>query len=265
MELGLCIEMALTKLPFEQRFAAAARLGFKTVEMWFVKDLSWNGSPEDLAALAKAAGVRISNTVVGAPDGSLGGGLTNPAKREEWLARARLTLDFNKRAGIPATIVCTGNVVAGMTDAAMRQSVLDGLKATTQLAEAAGVTLLLEPLNTRWDHAGYFLTGSDAGAELCRAVGSERMKLLFDCYHMQTMEGDLVQHIRKNLDVIGHFHSAGVPGRNEIFKSEVDYRFLTAQIKAAGWDKLFALEFAPSMDDTDALRQTIDWLGGTTF
>ena len=94
----------------------------------------------------------------------------------------------------------------------MYQSVLDGLKATVALADKAGVTLLLEPLNTAYDHPGYWLAGSDRGAEICRKTQSPRMKLLFDCYHMQIMEGDLVRHIERNIDVIGHFHSAGGTG-----------------------------------------------------
>ena len=109
MKFGLCIEMAFLRLPFEQRLAAAAKAGFQYVEMWFV-DGSFSGKGEELAALAKKHGVAITNTVIGSPDGSIGGGLTDPNNRRTWLDRVRLTLDFNRAAGIPATIVCTGNL-----------------------------------------------------------------------------------------------------------------------------------------------------------
>ena len=260
MELGLCIEMALSKLPFADRLRKAAALGFKNVEMWLV-DGSYPGQPEALAAFAGKHGVAITNTVIGAPDGSIGGGLTNPANREQWLARAKLTLDFNKRANIPATIVCTGNVVPGMTSAAMLQSVMEGLKPTLDLAEKAGVTLLLEPLNTRYDHPGYLVDSSDQGAEICRNLKSRRMRLLFDCYHMQIMEGDLLKHIERNLDVIGHFHAAGVPGRNELFKGETNYPFVLAGIRRLGYRDVFGLEYQPSMDDEESLKQTLKHLG----
>ncbi|HPO12973.1 MAG TPA: TIM barrel protein [Candidatus Hydrogenedentes bacterium] len=251
MEFGLCIEMALTHLPFEQRLAKAAEIGFKNVEMWLVGD-NYKGTPEHLAEVAAKAGVRVTNTVIGPPDGSIGGGLTNPARREDWLARARMTFDFNKRANIPATIVCTGNTVDGMSDAEMEHSVLDGLKATVDLAEKEGITLLLEPLNLPYDHKGYWLDSSDRGADLVRRIGSKHFRLLFDCYHMQIMEGDLVNHIRRNLDTIGHFHSAGVPGRFEHYNGEINYPFLIAEIEKMGYTGIFGLEYQPSIKDQEA-------------
>jgi len=261
MELGLCIEMALTDRPFEQRLAAAAELGFKNVEMWFI-DLSYKGSGEDLARLARKHGVKMTNTVVGAPDGSIGGGLTDPRKRPQWLERTKMTLAFNCAAGIPATIVCTGNEIPGMSDAQMAVSVVEGLKATAELAEKAGATLLLEPLNTRYDHAGYWLAGSDRGADICRQVGSPRMKLLFDCYHMQIMEGDLLGHIHRNIDVIGHFHSAGVPGRHEHDDGEINYPFLLDRIESLGYKGVFGLEYAPTGGHEASLKRVRKYLGG---
>ncbi len=259
MDYGLCVEMALNDLAFEQRVQKAAEIGFKYVEMWFV-DMSFKGKPETLAAVAQKNNVKITNTVIGAPDGSIGGGLTDPGNRRQWLKRAEMTLDFNKAAGIPATIVCTGNVVPGMSEKQMHDSVLDGLKRTVEMARKRDVTLLLEPLNTPYDHEGYFLTGSDAGAEICRAIGSDRLKLLFDCYHMQIMEGDLVNHIKRNIDVIGHFHSAGVPGRHELYRGETNYPFLVEQIENMGYTGIFGLEYAPSIDHEESLKKTLEYL-----
>ncbi len=259
MKFGLCIEMAFNRLPFEQRLAEAAKAGLEHVEMWFA-DASYKGSPQDLAAMAKRYGVQITNTVIAASDGSIGGGLTDPRRREEWLARARMTIEFNKAAGIPATIVCTGNVVPGMSDEAMYASVVDGLKATLPLAEKAGVTLLLEQLNTRKDHAGYWLSSSDRSAEICRRIGSPYLRMLFDCYHMQIMEGDLLTHIRAHLDLIGHFHSAGVPGRHELYDGEVNYRFLARAIEDLGYKGVFSMEYAPTMDHAESVRKTLAYL-----
>ena len=259
MELGLCIEMALATLPFEQRIKKAADIGFKNVEMWFV-DMSFKGKPDELAKIAADSNIRITNTVIGAPDGSIGGGLTNPDNRRQWLDRAEMTIEFTKQAQIPATIVCTGNVIDGMNDEQMMQSVMDGLKPTVDMAEKAGVTLLLEPLNTAYDHPGYFLTSSNTGADICRKINSERMKMLFDCYHMQIMEGDLIKHIERNIDVIGHFHSAGVPGRNELYNGEINYPFVMSRIEKVGYKGIFGLEYEPSIDDEESLRQTLRYL-----
>ena len=251
--------MALSKLSFEERVKKATEFGFKNIEMWFV-DMSFKGSGEELEKIARENNVKITNTVIGAPDGSIGGGLTDPANREQWLERTLMTLEFNKAAQIPGTIVCTGNAVEGMNQEQMMQSVMDGLHATVELAEKADITLLLEPLNTTYDHPGYFLTSSDMGADICRKIGSKRLKLLFDCYHMQIMEGDLVNHIKKNIDVIGHFHSAGIPGRNELYNGEIDYPFVLKQIEQLGYKGILGLEYEPSIDDEDSLRKTLKYL-----
>jgi len=258
MELGVCVEMVLTDRSFEKRLQKVADLGVKNVEMWFV-DASFKGSPDTLAAMARKAGVRITNTVIGSPDGSVGGGLVDPASRAEWLARAKMTLAYTARAGISNTIVCTGNVVPGMSDAAMQAAVVEGLKPTVELAEKAGITLLLEPLNIR-NHPGYFVTTSDTGAAICRALGSKRMKLLFDCYHMQIMAGDLVAQISRNIDVIGHFHMAGVPGRHEIFNNEIDYRYVIGAIGQMGYRGVLGLEYMPTGDHAVSLKKTLDYL-----
>jgi hydroxypyruvate isomerase len=260
MKLGLCVEMALTKLPFERRFEKAAELGFEFVEMWFVKDFSYHGIAEKLAEIAGKNKVKITNTVIGSPDGSIGGGLTDPAKRMEWLDRAKTTIEFNKAANIPATIVCTGNIVKGMTDRQMMQSVMEGLRPTLEMAVKAGITLLLEPLNTTYDHPGYWLSSSDKGATICRKLNCPNMKLLFDCYHMQIMEGDIVKHIERNIDVIGHFHSAGVPGRHELYNSELNYPFVIGQIEQLGYKGVFGLEYTPSVDDVESLSKTLEYL-----
>jgi hydroxypyruvate isomerase len=259
MEFGLCIEMAFAELPFEERLKMAANLGFKNVEMWFV-DMSFREGPDELAKIADNNNVTITNTVIGSPDGSIGGGLTNPLNRSQWLQRAKMTIEFTKRANTPATIVCTGNVVQGLSEEQMMQSVLEGLMPTVEMAEKAGITLLLEPLNDRYDHPGYFLTSSDVGAEICRKIASPSMKLLFDCYHMQIMEGDLVRHIEQNIDVIGHFHSAGVPGRHELYNGETDYPFVLRRIESFGYKGVFGLEYQPSFDDEESVRKTLDYL-----
>ena len=257
MKLGLCLEMALTSLPFEGRVKTAARLGFKNVEIWWV-DSVFKGTPDQLAKLAQANGVTITNTVINAPDGSVGSGLTDPRKsKDAWLERARMTINYTKEAQIPNTIFLTGNRVPDLTDRQMLESVIEWTKPVVDMAEKAGVTLLLEPLNDKYDHPGHWLTSSDLGAEICRRIGSKRLRMLFDCYHMQIMEGDLVNHIKRNIDVIGHFHSAGVPGRHEVFIGETNYPFVLSQIEQLGYQGVFGLEFAPSMNDEVSLTQTL--------
>ena len=270
MKLGVCLEMFFTDRPFLDRIAAAGEAGYRFAEMWFTDMTFWgdktgmrSDDAKDAAkvrAAAEKAGVVLTNAVIGSPDGSLGGGLTHPANRKTWLARTDATLRFCKEAGIGAAIVCTGNRAPGLTDKRMRKSVVDGLKATVKKAERYGVDLWLETLNDKIDHPNYFLTSSDEGAALCREVNSPRLKLLFDCYHMQIMEGDLTGHLRKNLDVIGHVHSAGHPGRHELWLGETNYPFLVRQLEAMGYSGVFALEHMPTLEPSESLRRTLRFL-----
>lgn len=259
MELGLCIEMVFSKLPFRERLKKAAALGFKNVEMWFV-DMSFKGTADELARISDVNDVKITNTVIGAPDGSIGGGLTNPTNRSKWLERAKMTIEFTKNAQIPATIVCTGNEVEGTANEQIMESVMEGLKQTLEMAEKAGITLLLEPLNCKYDHPGYWLTSSDKAAEICRKLNSQYMKILYDCYHMQIMEGDVIRHIERNIDVIGHFHAAGVPGRHELYNGEINYPFVLLQIEKLGYNGVFGLEYEPSTDEAESVRRTVQYL-----
>ena len=268
MKLGVCLEMFFTDRPFPDRIAAAGQAGYRFAEMWFTDMTAWkDGMRKDDAkdpaagrAAAEKAGVVLTNAVIGSPDGGIGGGLTNPASRKQWLARTEQTLTFCNAAGIGAAIVCTGNVVEGKTIRQMRKSVVTGLEESAKLAEKHGVNLWLETLNDTIDHPGYFLTGSDDGAAICREIGSPRLKLLFDCYHMQIMEGDLCGHIRKNLDVIGHLHAAGHPGRHELWLGETNYPYLVEQIDAMAYSGVFALEYLPTIDPTESLRRTAAYL-----
>ena len=268
MKYGVCLEMQFHDRLFLDRIGAAGRCGIKFAEMWFT-DMTWYVKgmnkddvkhPDKVHAAAAKAGVTLTNAVIGSPDGSIGGGLTDARNRRTWLARAKDTLGFCREAGIGAAIICTGNVAKGIPLQRQRQNVLEGLKATAELAEKLKVNLWLEPLNDKIDHPDYFLTSSDEGAAFCREVGSPRLKLLFDCYHMQIMEGDLCGHIRRNLDVIGHFHSAGHPGRHELWLGETNYPAVIGEIKKAGYKGVFAFEYLPTLPPAQSLKRTLEYL-----
>ncbi|NLF32811.1 MAG: TIM barrel protein [Planctomycetes bacterium] len=256
LQFGLVLDTVFRDKPLHERMARVADAGLRNIELWLAEKLC--PDPADLARQAERAGLRVNSLVMCSPDGSVGGGLTDPARRPLWLARLRDCLDYAGGAGIRAGIVCTGNVVAGADPAATRRSVLEGLKASAELAEAAGVTLLLEALNTEVDHPGYWLTSADEGAALCREVGSPRVRLLFDCYHMRIMGGDVIPQIDRTIDTIGHFHVAGVPGRHEPFTGEMDYRPVFDHLRNCNWRGVAAFEYGPSLDDHgESLRRSI--------
>lgn len=150
----------------------------------------------------------------------------------------------------------------GLTDQEKYDSVLDGLKALAPLAEEAGVTLVLEPLNNLVDHAGYWLKHSDVGFELIRKVGSPNLKLLFDVYHQQVTEGNIIERITKNLDAIGHIHVADVPGRHQPGTGELNFKNIFGEIRHSGYDRYIGFEFAPTGDSQQAAGDALNLIKG---
>jgi len=113
------------------------------------------------------------------------------------------------------------------------------------------------------DHPGYYLDSSSEGAQIVRAIGSPSLKLLYDVYHMQIMEGNIIASIRRHADVIGHFHSAGVPGRHEHFETELNYPAILKAIEETGYEGCFGLEYQPAMQDhLDSLVRVREYLEG---
>jgi hydroxypyruvate isomerase len=128
-----------------------------------------------------------------------------------------------------------------------------------KLAEDNKVTVVLELLNSKVDHKDYMADHSAWGVELCKAVGSERLKLLFDIYHMQIMEGDIIRTIRKNHECFGHYHTGGNPGRNEIDETqELNYSAIMKAIVEVGYKGFVGQEFIPKQKDAlKSLAQAI--------
>jgi hydroxypyruvate isomerase len=126
-------------------------------------------------------------------------------------------------------------------------------------AEKAGVTVFMELLNSRVDHPDYMCDHTAWGVELCRRVGSERFKLLYDIYHMQLMEGDVIRTIQANARYIGHYHTGGVPGRHEIDETqELNYPAIMRAIQATGFTGFVAQEFVPAKDPLTSLRAAVE-------
>ncbi|MCK6475874.1 MAG: TIM barrel protein [Phycisphaerales bacterium] len=163
-----------------------------------------------------------------------------------------------KAAGIPNQIVFSGNR-DGMNDLEGLKNCAKGLKRLTPLAEQLGVTLVMELLNSKRDHKDYMCDRTPWGVNLVKEVGSPRFKLLYDIYHMQIMEGDVIATILENYDYIAHYHTAGVPGRREIDeKQELNYRAICTALADKGFQGYFAQEFMPVRDPMASLKQSIE-------
>jgi len=155
--------------------------------------------------------------------------------------------------GIPNLICFSGNR-EGQDDAACIGTCADGLAPAVKAAEEAGIFLNIELLNSKVDHPDYQCDHSAWGVEVCRRIGSPNVRLLYDIYHMQIMEGDLCRTIADNINYIGHFHTAGNPGRHEPDDTqEIGYPAVIRAIRRTGYDRYVAHEFNPRGDRLKAL------------
>jgi hydroxypyruvate isomerase len=160
-------------------------------------------------------------------------------------------------AGLPNVIVFSGNR-DGMDDELGLENCAIALKQIVPAAEKAGVTVCMELLNSKVNHADYMCDRTHWGVELVKRVGSERFKLLYDIYHMQIMEGDVIATIRENAAYIGHYHTGGVPGRNEIDEGqELYYPAIMRAIRDTGYKGFVAQEFIPKRDPLTSLREGV--------
>jgi hydroxypyruvate isomerase len=249
------METVFEDVPFLDRPARIAQAGFRAVELWFPDQHMPESDYAKLRGRCEDAGLSINNIVANAPDGSIGGSLTNPADRPGYLERVATSLKWCNELGVNMMITCTGNVQENLSSDQQCQSVVESLKAAGDLAQKAGVTLVLEPLNTLVDHPEYFLDQPDTGAAIIREVGNPNVALLFDIYHMQIMRGNVIEMIKANLDVIRHFHSAGVPGRHELDTGELDYPRILEAIVEMGYSGCFGLEYFPAEDSATSLAR----------
>lgn len=267
--LSVCLEPLFTDLPVEDRIARIAEAGYASVEFWHPEG-TFDGSTvrtdlaKDAASLRRACerhGATLNDFALHAWDGSIGGCPVRRSDRTRYIEQIRKMIGFAQAAGCHKGITLSGTVDPSLTRDEMRKNLEEALAEAVSIAEAADFTLLLEPLNTLVDHAGYYLDSSAEGVEIVRAIGSRHLKLLYDVYHMQIMEGNILATIEKNIQWIGHFHAAGVPGRGELFGCKLNYPVILARIKALGYEGSFGLEYFPKLaDHAKSLRQIREYL-----
>jgi hydroxypyruvate isomerase len=234
------------KIPLEDLCQAARDMGIESIDLMEVKDFP----------VLKKYGLTCA-MVTGVP-GMITNGLNRPENHDAIVQFFEQTLPAAAEFGAPNAICFSGNR-KGMSDDEGLEHCAAGLRHITPLAEKHGVTLCMELLNSRRNHKDYMCDHTAWGVELCRRVGSERFKLLYDIFHMQIMEGDLIETIRANDAYIAHYHTGGVPGRGEIDDTqEIQYPAVMRAIVATGYRGFVAQEFIPTRPDPlESLRQGI--------
>ena len=234
----------VSKMPVPDALALLARLGYDGYEMFDWRDAK---VLEIFVGLKNKYPLRceclVGNKGVTAP----GCGLVNPREREEFLRQMGMAIEAAKKMESPQLVTLTGNELGGMPRSEQMTNAVEALRAVAPQLEKNGITAVVEILNTYVNHAGYFLYRVRDGAEMIDRVGSPNVKLLFDIYHVQIMEGNLIENIRNNIDRIGHFHIGDVPGRHEPGTGEINYRNVFKAIYELGdrYKGSAALEYGP--------------------
>jgi hydroxypyruvate isomerase len=185
---------------------------------------------------------------------SINKGINRPDSHDAFVKESERLLPIVKAANIPAMIVFSGNRAPDLSDADGLKNCAAALKRITPLAESLGVTIIMELLNSKVDHKGYMCDRTPWGVNLVNEVGSDRFKLLYDIYHMQIMEGDVIRTITDHAKSIAHYHTAGVPGRRDLDDTqELNYKAICQAIAATGYTGYLGQEFMPKADPAAAL------------
>ena len=246
------------ELPLGELCRHAAEIGYAAIEMWGRRGGGAAGEDDfdEVVATAREHGLRMVSTC---GHGTLENGGNDPANHDRIVSELRETIDLAAANDVPNVIAFAGNRLDGQSDLEGMVECARVLRRVAPIAEDAGVNVNVELLNSRVDHPGYLGDHTDWGIALCEMVGSPRVKVLFDIYHMQIMEGDVIRSIRRALPHIGHFHTAGNPGRQDLDDTqELNYRGICQAIAATDYDGYVGHEFVPAGDIVTALQHAFD-------
>ena len=251
---SVCIEPMYGELPFLERFQAAKEDGFDFVEFW-----SWTDKDLDaVKAAAEKAGIGISGF-----NGDADLSLVDPECKEAYLAFLRRSVEAAKKVGARSVTIHSnglgdGGVVInhydGLSDTVKLCAMFDTLKECAKIAEESGISMNLEPLNVTTDHVGNVLRTTRMAAEMTRLIGSPKLKVLYDVYHMQLNEGSLCDNIRAYGDQFGHIHVADAPGRHEPGTGEINYANVFACLEETGYTGLIGFELIPKTSTAGAVK-----------
>ncbi len=232
------------KTPLEELCVSAKAVGVQSIEL--LKEDEW----------PVALGLGLECAVAYGPT-AIGRGWNDPKHADKFVAEAERLIPMIAEAGIP-NMICFSGLRRRIDDTAGLKNCAKGLQRITGLAEKAGVTIIMELLNSERDHPYYMCDHTEWGANLVNEVASDRFKLLYDIYHMQIMEGDVIATIQENIQHIAHFHTGGVPGRHELDDTqELNYRTIIQAIMDTGYTGYIGQEFIPSRDPMTSLAEAV--------
>lgn len=239
-------------LPFEQRLEKVAEAGYTAVEL-VGEFKKW--SDADFTAYNRKK--RELGIVFDATSG-VDRGLTNPSERDAFLKELGALMTTADRLECPAIIVLSGNILPGLSREAQHQSCVEALKRAADAAAKRNITLLLENIDPE-ENPKYFLTSVAEGFEIVGEVDHPRVRFLYDFYHEQIAEGNLIEKLEKNIAEVGLVHIADVPGRHEPGTGEINYANIFRKLASLGYKNRVAMEFLPTGDPVASLRSAREY------
>ena len=242
--LSVCVEMIFRPLPFLERLEGVARSGCPAFEFWRWQD-------KDLTAIGEK---RLELGLERSAFGAAGGTLLDPANHQAYWDTFAQAAEWARKLSCPSLIVTTGNTLPDVPRERQADDLRRGLEGVARAAQAGGVAAVLEPLNTKVNHPGYFLDHASEAFALVAEIDNPHLRILYDIYHMQIMDGDIIQTIKDHIHQIGHFHVADVPGRHEPGTGELNYANIMRSIDSLGYAGYVGLEYHPSADHAGSLH-----------
>ncbi len=232
-------------VPIRKSLQAIARIGFDTVDNFDWRDKALFAEYKMLLReFGLGAGVLVVNKK---PDvNALGCSLVSPEDRGGFLEELRLCIEAAHQVGCNRLEVLTGNTLPGVPRETQMANCVETLKAAAPALEGNGMTAVVELLNSTVDHPDYFLNTVEDGVAMVRRTGSPNVKLLLDIYHVQVMQGNVIQRIRDSFAEVGQYHFADVPGRHEPGTGEINYRNVFRAIYDLGYDGFITAEYHPT-------------------
>ena len=241
---SVCIDAVLGDKSISEAVQIVADCGISAFEFW----CWWEKDIEELIA----ARDKFDMTIAACCTKFIS--LVEPELRSQYIEGLGESIDAAKRLNCRTLISQVGDLIPNLDRQQQQQSLIAGLMAAAPLLESSDITLVIEPLNEKVDHPGYFLIRSDEAFEIIDQVNSPNIKVVFDIYHQQISEGNLIHNITSNIEKIGHFHAAGNPGRNEISLGEINYPEIFQAIQLAGYQGYVGLEYWPVNDPASGLN-----------
>nr|WP_231639188.1 2-oxo-tetronate isomerase [Sphingomonas profundi] len=254
--------MMFKDLPFLDRLDAAASAGFTAVEYLF----PYEERIDDLVRRTRALG--LETVLFNFPAGDWAGGERGigalPDRLAEFRAGVDRALDYARALDCPRLHLMPGKLPGGTDHATARPTLIDNIAFAADRVAADGIDIMLEPINTRVDMPGYFYDTTESACAIIAEVARPNVKLQYDIYHMQIMEGDLARTIARLLPQIGHMQLADNPGRGEPGTGEIAYPWLLSHIDALGYDGWIGCEYAPRGDTLAGLGWAAPYLRART-